>query len=47
MGRGFQAGGVVSIAPSEAPYYSDDHVTLWHGDALDVLRDMDFGGDAP
>src|SRR5690554_3826584 len=22
------------------PYYTDDHVTLWHGDALDVLRDM-------
>ena len=19
------------------PYYADDHVTIWHGDALDVL----------
>ncbi|HEX7105805.1 MAG TPA: site-specific DNA-methyltransferase [Acidothermaceae bacterium] len=25
------------------PYYTDDHVTLWHGDALDVLRDMPDG----
>ncbi|WP_277068708.1 DNA methyltransferase, partial [Saccharomonospora viridis] len=25
------------------PYYSDNHVTLWHGDALDVLRDMPDG----
>ena len=26
-----------------APYYSDDSVTLWHGDALDILRRMESG----
>jgi DNA modification methylase len=29
-----RAGGVVR------PYYSDDSVTLWHGDALAVLRGL-------
>lgn len=23
---------------SETPYYADDQITLWLGDALDVLR---------
>src|SRR5690554_6828943 len=26
-----------------APYYQDEHLTLHHGDALDVLRRMDAG----
>ena len=26
-----------------APYYSDDSVTLWHGDSLAVLRDLPSG----
>lgn len=26
-----------------SPYYSDDHVTLWNGDALDVLTEMPDG----
>lgn len=25
------------------PYYTDDSVTLWHGDSLDVMRQMDSG----
>lgn len=25
------------------PYYSDDHVTLWHGDALELLPDVTAG----
>lgn len=30
------------IRPS-SPYYSDDSVTLWHGDSLTVLRDLPSG----
>ncbi len=25
------------------PYYADDHVTLWHGDSLDVLEATCYG----
>lgn len=28
------------------PYYADDHVTLYHADALDVLADLDHAVDA-
>jgi len=34
-------GGVGSM--SGRPYYSDDSVTLWHGDALDVMRNLPDG----
>ena len=28
------------------PYYSDDHVTIYHGDALDVLAELEISVDA-
>jgi len=31
---------------TNAPYYADDHVTIYHGDALDVLRSSVFAVDA-
>ena len=32
--------------PEPSPYYSDDHVTIYHGDTLDVLRELEISVDA-